>query len=164
MSDIIAECKISRGGIYLYFRSVDEIFTEVIKAHNRTKHNGFRTEIGMGVDFIRLLDDYFQSQKKRLLETDKSLYRAVCEFFLSRKEEIDEDFFNAQFRVSRETIADILKIGSENGDIRPGSVDALTDTVLYVVEGLGAHALAGGVDEALVDNQFDFLKEIILRK
>ncbi len=26
MKDIIEECGISRGGIYLYFRSVDEIF------------------------------------------------------------------------------------------------------------------------------------------
>ena len=30
MKDIIEECGISRGGIYLYFTSVDEIFMQVI--------------------------------------------------------------------------------------------------------------------------------------
>ncbi len=37
MKDIIDECKISRGGIYLYFSSVDEIFVEVVKKHNQKK-------------------------------------------------------------------------------------------------------------------------------
>ena len=37
MQDIIDECGISRGGIYLYFTSVDEIFQEVITTRNKTK-------------------------------------------------------------------------------------------------------------------------------
>lgn len=37
MKDIIEECEISRGGIYLYFSSVDDIFMEVIKRHNQSK-------------------------------------------------------------------------------------------------------------------------------
>ena len=36
MKDIIDECNISRGGIYLYFSSVDEIFTEVIKQYHKS--------------------------------------------------------------------------------------------------------------------------------
>ena len=44
MKDIIEACNISRGGIYLYFSSTDEIFMEVIKSHHqtcmqKTKHN-----------------------------------------------------------------------------------------------------------------------------
>ena len=35
MKDIIDACNISRGGIYLYFNSTDEIFMEVIKLDNR---------------------------------------------------------------------------------------------------------------------------------
>ena len=36
MKDIIDACNISRGGIYLYFNSTDEIFMEVIKSHHQT--------------------------------------------------------------------------------------------------------------------------------
>ncbi|MGK0552918.1 TetR/AcrR family transcriptional regulator, partial [Enterococcus faecalis] len=33
MQDIIDECQISRGGLYLYFDSVDAIFMEVVNQH-----------------------------------------------------------------------------------------------------------------------------------
>ncbi len=37
MKDIIEECNISRGGLYLYFKSVDELFIQVIITHNEAK-------------------------------------------------------------------------------------------------------------------------------
>lgn len=61
MKDIIEECEISRGGIYLYFSSVDEIFMEVVKRHNRSKAEQIRTDIE------KLLDTQFDFCKEIIL-------------------------------------------------------------------------------------------------
>jgi len=47
------------GGIYLYFSSVDEIFMEVVKRHNRSKAEQIRTDIEKIGGFEDMLDHYF---------------------------------------------------------------------------------------------------------
>ena len=45
MTDIIDACNISRGGLYLYFSSVDEIFIEMILSINAQKLNEAKTSV-----------------------------------------------------------------------------------------------------------------------
>ena len=51
MKDIIEECGISRGGIYLYFRSVDEIFLAVLEQRSKRKFDDVREMIMEQVPF-----------------------------------------------------------------------------------------------------------------
>ena len=53
MKDIIEECQISRGGIYLYFDSVDSIFIEVLKQRTSSKFDGIRQQVLQ--DFVNIV-------------------------------------------------------------------------------------------------------------
>ena len=65
MTDIIDACNISRGGLYLYFSSVDEIFIEMILSINAQKLNEAKTSVTEDKTFTELIDIYFEKQKNR---------------------------------------------------------------------------------------------------
>ena len=89
MKDIVDECEISRGGLYLYFSATDEIFVEVVRKHNRAKLQALKDSIEKSNNFNSLIDDFFDDQKERLLQMDKSLFVAMIEFSFSHKDTSD---------------------------------------------------------------------------
>ena len=56
LKDIVEACGISRGGIYLYFDSVDEIFMEVIRQYHSENLNKTCIELSGNKEFVEILD------------------------------------------------------------------------------------------------------------
>jgi AcrR family transcriptional regulator len=164
MKDIIAECEISRGGIYLYFPSVDEIFVEVIRRHNQARANELRIDVKKAEDFEALLNGYFEMQKSRLLHLENSLLLAMFEFFIAHKNEPDKDFFSGTFDVLEKTITDILSYGADAGFIDAENIQILSANTLFCIKGLETLAMSSGVSEKLLDTQFGFMKNNILTR
>jgi AcrR family transcriptional regulator len=162
MKDIIEECEISRGGIYLYFSSVDDIFMEVIKRHNQSKAEQIKIDIKKSSSFEAVLENYFEEQKNRLLHMENSLLLAVFEFFIAHKEEPDKDFFSGTFDVLENTFLEILNFGVETGYLQDINIRVLAANIMFCIKGLETLAMSSGVSEKLLDTQFDFCKKIIL--
>jgi AcrR family transcriptional regulator len=156
MKDIIEETDISRGGIYLYFKSVDEVFTEVIEIHNTRKLENIKSTVKNSNDFNTLVDNYFEMQKNRLLHMDRSLRRAMTEYFLMHKEESPDNFYADQYHNSKKIILEILKTGCSES-----VADTLSDLIMFEIEGLETMALLCDISPALIDTQFNLLKELI---
>ncbi len=156
MKDIIEESDISRGGIYLYFKSVDEVFTEVIKIHNARKLENIKTTVKNSNDFKALVDDYFEMQKNKLLHMDKSLRRAMTEYSFMHKEEAPENFYADQYHNSKKMILEILKTGCCEA-----VADKLSDLIMFEIEGLETMAMICYISPDLIDTQFNLLKELI---
>lgn len=161
MKDIIEECGISRGGVYLYFTSVDEIFKEVIKEHNQTKLESVKMAIQETSDFHELVNSFFDSQKERLLHMENSLMLAQYEFFFAHKTEYSTDYFFSAFQNSKSMVYEVLKFGAKKGCLHENAVDALSDNIMLVLEGLGTLAMSCGVSEEMLTRQFDFIKHVI---
>lgn len=161
MKDIIAECEISRGGIYLYFSSVDEIFVEVITRHNKIKFDQIKIDVSYITDFEYMLDSYFDMQKERLLHMENSLLLAVFEFFIAHKHEADKDFYSGTFSMLNNAIIEILNCGVKAGCLDNNIVHILADNILFFIKGIETLAMSSGVSKDLLDTQFDFCKKII---
>lgn len=161
MKDIIEECEISRGGIYLYFSTVDEIFVEVIKRHNQSKVDEVKINIQRNNGFDGLLDCYFEMQKNRLLHMQNSLLLAMFEFFIAHKQEPDKNFFSGTFDVLENMILEILNYGIEVEYLQADNIRVLAGNILFCIKGLETLAMSSGVSEKLLDTQFDFCKSII---
>lgn len=162
MKDIIEECNISRGGIYLYFNSVDEIFMDVVKRHNQLVLENVKVNVQGSTDFEGMIDSYFLIQKERLLNMENSLLLAMFEFFIAHKHEADKDFFSGTFTNLENRILEILKRGVEIGSLKEDQIQILAGNILYCIKGLETLAMSSGVAEALLDTQFDFCKRIII--
>ena len=163
MKDIVEECGISRGGLYLYYNSVDEIFMDVIESHNDTKLKQLQVSIKDDSVFQELLDRYFQMQTERLLHMENSLMLAMYEFFLAHKKEFNKNFFFNQFHNTKKMILEILTFGAEKGLTEQNSINKLSEMIMFVIEGLGTLAMSSGVTKELVDQQFTLLKRIVIK-
>lgn len=165
MKDIIEEVGISRGGIYLYFDSVDAIFIETIKERNTRRFDDIREKITAGVPFEELLADYLASHKQRLLSTiEDSMLRAMYEYYFTHKTEADRKFQHAQLAETKETILAIFRVGVTQEVLVNQNLEALAENFMFVIEGLGILALTGGVDEQRITTQFAIMESLLPRK
>ncbi|MCL1883023.1 MAG: TetR/AcrR family transcriptional regulator [Defluviitaleaceae bacterium] len=152
MQDIIDECGISRGGIYLYFASVDEIFLEVMKQRNKDSFSA-------NEPFYTVLSDYFARQKRRLTNFKNSLFRAYCEYIFSKPKAAVEAFRDTQFERLRETIVSILMLGVKQNEIE-GDIQRLADHFIITIDGLSVLALSEALTEEMIDSQIEILFEM----
>ena len=161
MRDIVDECGISRGGIYLYFSSVEDIFQEVITTRNKKRFSAIHRAAGKNEPFHTVLADYLSLQKERLLKMEDSLLRATYEYLFSKAEGATHDFRCAQLDNIRKSVLCILTLGVSQGIIENKNIDIIADNFLLVIEGLGVLALANILTEKLIDEQFELLNAVI---
>lgn len=164
MKDIIEECNISRGGIYLYYSTVDEIFMEVVKKHNSAKIKGIKNSIENSTDFHHLIDAFFSKQKEKLLNMDKSLYAAMIEFCFSHKNISERDFYTEQFFNTKNIILEILKYGQVSNVITAQNIDKLADSIMFLIEGLRSLAVSSGISPELAESQLEVCKRMVYSK
>jgi AcrR family transcriptional regulator len=161
MQDIIDECGISRGGIYLYFSSVDEIFQEVIRQRNKEKFSIISKAVQENAPFGRVLADYLALQKERLFNIEESLFRSYCEYVFSKPKGTVPAFRDAQLNHLRKSVMSILMLGVSQGVIREVKIARLADYFIVLVDGLSVLALGGALTEDIVEGQFEILGEMI---
>ncbi len=164
MKDIIEECGISRGGIYLYFDSVDAVFVETAKQRTTRKFDGIRNAIKFNPPFEELLDSYFAEHKDRLLNhMSNSMLRSIYEYFFTHKSEEDQKFQQAQLESIKETIGEIFRLGVEQGVLRNENIDEIAENFMFMIEGLSVTTLIIGIREEQIDCQFQILRSLLPR-
>lgn len=161
MKDIIEESNISRGGVYLYFSTVDQIFIEVVKKHNQGKVEVIKTSIEKSVDFNELMDEFFADQKERLLNMDKSLFAAMLEFCSSHKNKSDIDFYTEQFFNTKVIILELLGFGQKKNAIKAQNIHLLADSIMFQIEGLRSLAVSSGISNDLAKEQLNICKSLV---
>lgn len=161
MQDIIDACDISRGGIYLYFSSVDEIFQEVVTQRNKERFSIISNAVQENMSFDSVLSDYVSLQKKRLLHIGNSLFRAYCEYVFSKPQSAMQSFRDAQLSHLRRSVRSILMLGVSQGVIRDENIPRLVNHIIVVIDGLSILSLGEALTEEIIDEQFAVLSEMV---
>ena len=164
MTDIIDVCNISRGGLYLYFSSVDEIFIEMILSINAQKLNEAKTSVTEDKTFTELIDIYFEKQKNRILNIDSSLLMAMHQYRFSHKNDSDVMFFSEQFLNTKMILLELLNYGIHTNEIRIENTEDLAVHIMLFIEGLSTLAATSTPSEEFIDNQIEFIKKLIFTK
>ena len=161
MQDIIDECGISRGGIYIYFASVDEVFLEVMKQRNKERISGINKSVLDHEPFEKVLEDYMSKQKSRLINFENSLFRAYCEYIFSKPKAAVQAFRDTQLNQLRNSVEAILNLGAQQGVVKDKNIPQLATHVIATIDGLSILALGHALTEDIVNEQFALLSEII---
>ena len=161
MKDIIDACGISRGGIYLYYSSVDEILLEVIKQRNKDKFSIISNAVQENEPFASVFSDFITLQKERLYHIKSSLFRAYCEYIFSKPVDTVQSLRDEQLSHLRKSVYSILMLGVNQGVIRDEMISRLTDHIIVVIDGLSVLSLSDALTKDVVDEQFDILNEMI---
>jgi len=108
-----------------------------------------------------LIDSFFEEQKEKLLNMDKSLYAAMIEFCFSHKNISDRDFYTEQFFNTKNIILELLKFGQQSKLITTPDLDAIANTILFLIEGLRSLAVSSGISSELAESQLQICKRMV---
>lgn len=163
LKDIVEACNISRGGIYLYFNSVDEIFMEVIKQYHNENLNKTCYDLSGQLEFVEILNKFFDEEKAKILCIRNSLKLAMIEYFLSHKEDADKTFFLDAMEGVKSGFYEIILYGTKKGYISCPQIDVFAEMIMLWIIGLEEMFLSTDISEVFLDAQINLIKTLILQ-
>ena len=159
MKDIVDACEISRGGLYLYFSSTEEIFLAVL-ADDSSEDDEEAVALALSGDASAgdMLALFLKEQKKEILRKKNNLTVATYEFFSLHKAAKDNPLKN-QFDTAVRIVEKLIENGVESGEFYCENPVGCARNLMYVVEGLKIASKTIGVTEEAIDRELMYVLE-----
>ena len=157
MKDIVEECGISRGGLYLYFQNTDEIFAEILRQDADEADEVFTRQLTEDASATDILSVFLKEQKKELLRRKENITAAAFEYFLGNRIPRRENLMHRQFEGGARAVAKLIEIGVENGEFVCSDPVGTAYNIMFVLSGMKINSQTIGLNESMVDSQILFL-------
>ncbi|MGX6961313.1 TetR/AcrR family transcriptional regulator [Vagococcus xieshaowenii] len=162
MADIVSACGISRGGLYLYFPSIEELFQEVVIDQSKQKFAIINQRVANQEPFEEIFTQYLDLQKTRLLNIDDSILVATYEYYNSHQETEQIAFQKSYVDYLTETIRELLMLGKAQGIILNDNIPQLADMFIMLLEGISIFKTFNQIDEEQINQQLSLLKQQLI--
>ena len=159
MKDIVEACEISRGGLYLYFESTDQILMEVLQMEADETDDVFTEQIAREDTAADILTLFLKEQKKELLQNKDNLTVAVYEYFFAHKPTDKNNMLRRQFDEGVKVIEKLIETGIDSGEFYCENPKGAAANIMYVLEGLKINAQTFGITEKMVDEQLLYIMQ-----
>lgn len=159
MKDIVEACEISRGGLYLYFDSTEQILLEVLQMEADETDDVFTTNITQDDTAADILTLFLKEQKKELLQKKNSLTVAVYEYFFAHKSTDKNNMLRKQFDAGVKVLEKLIEAGIASGEFYCEDPKGAASNIMYVLEGMKIDAQTFGVTEKMVDEQLLYIMQ-----
>ena len=153
MKDIVEACEISRGGLYLYFDSTNQIFMELLSGQNSDASSAFGGKISADASATDLLLQFLKEQKKIILFNGKSLTQATYEYYFENKETAQENYLKKQFEAQVKILQTLIDAGCEDDEFYCEDSYEAARNIVFLLEGLKISAQTVGITAQEIDNQ-----------
>lgn len=177
MTDIAKECELSKGSLYFYFKSKDEIVWELLKKHSFREYNAGKGYVdSLDTTGYRKLEKYFELFSSELINTytATNMSYQYREYMLSMistgdlSEEMKgefEDLYNRNMSM----IVSLIGLGQKDGSIRADIDPELIGNGIGIAFGayfrnvVGLKASFNGefIDKRI--REFDAYNKVVLR-
>ena len=160
MKDIVDACDISRGGLYLYFSSTEELFLAVL-ADERDEDDEEAIDAALSGEASAgdMLALFLKEQKKEILRKKNNLTVATYEFFSVHKVSAQDNPLKNEFDTAVRIIEKLIENGVENEEFYCENPLGCARNLMYVVEGLKIMSKTIGVTEEAVDRELMYVLE-----
>ena len=158
MKDIVEACEISRGGLYLYFGSTEEIFKEILLSELENEGDDITDHLNEDSTMTDILMLFLKEQKKIILRKKQDITIATYEYLFAHKPEKKSDnvVYN-QFEKGIQVLTRILEEGIAREEFYLEDTKAEATNIMYVLEGMKVCAKTFGVSESKVDQELLYL-------
>lgn len=157
MKDIVEACDISRGGLYLYFESTEQIFREVLKLETQQDDDVFSDRIKEDATAADILLLFLREQKKELLRKKDTLTQATYEFYFENQLPKKENVLKIQFDSAVKIMEKLIEAGVENGEFYCEDCAGSARNIMFVLEGLKISAQTMGITSEMVDREILYI-------
>ncbi len=160
MKDVVEACDISRGGLYLYFPSVEELFLAVLSDDvSSDDDEAIEKALNNDASAGEMLALFLKEQKKEILRKKNSLVIASYEYFSSKEMESQENPLFKQFETGVQIVETLIENGIQSGEFECSDPHGCARNLMYVVEGLKVSSKTIGINEAAVDRELLYILE-----
>lgn len=162
MKDIVESCNISRGGLYLYFSSVEEVFLAVLDNEEKKTDIEIEQEQFQEASNVEMLLWFLKLQKRELLHKRGSLLMAKYEYAFACREGKKNSPLKKERKKAVLVLQKILERGMENGEFT--CLDALreAENIMLAIEGIRMLACTSGIGEKKIDAEFLYIMQRIM--
>ncbi len=159
MKDIVEACGISRGGLYLYYDSTEQIFREILSMEAQETDDVFAGHISGEDTASDILTLFLKEQKKELLQEKNSLTVAVYEYFFANGSTDRNNMLRRQFDAGVRVLEKLIETGIASGEFYCEDPRGAAANIMYVLEGMKVNARTFGITEKMVDEQLKYIME-----
>ena len=164
MKDIVDACDISRGGLYLYFNSTEELLLEVLKRKEEKEDNdnvfvGAMEKRATSSDILAL---FLQEQKKELLNNSDSLTKATYEYFFAHTYKKSENPLKQQFDAAVTIIKKLVEDGVKAGEFFCEDPMGYAYNIMYTLEGIRVMSQTIGMTEKEINKSILYMMTQLL--
>lgn len=160
MKDIADAAGISRGGLYLYYRSTEEIFLDVLKQEESEEDTGFEKRLSSTRNAKEMLALVLAEQKKELL-AEGDLTEASYELAFSGSES-GRAALTERFEKAAEVMKYLLRRGIRSGEFRRTDPEETARQIMLIIEGLRIGTRTMQVTEEMIDEQLRRIMQQLL--
>lgn len=153
MKDIVEACEISRGGLYLYFNSVEEVFLAVMCAEEEETDDVFSSELAEDASAADVLMFFLKEQKKEILGKKEDLSVAVYEYYFANPMMGEANPMRGRFKAAVRALTQLIEMGIANGEFYEVDAHLAANNIMFVLEGLRICARTMGIKESMVDDE-----------
>lgn len=158
MKDVVEACGISRGGLYLYFDSTEQILLEILQMEAEETDDIFSENITEGDTAADILTLFLKEQKKELLQKN-TLTVAVYEYFFENRQADKNNMLRKQFDAGVRVLEKLIETGIASGEFYCENPKGAASNIMYVLEGMKINAQTFGISEKKVDEQLLYIME-----
>lgn len=159
MKDIVDSCNISRGGLYLYFSSTEEIFRAILM-NGPEEEDEVSAQITQDASMADILLLFLKEQKKVILRKKEDISIATYEFFFANKPQKKSDnYIRSQFDTAVMVLSKILEEGIRRGEFYEQDAKAAAANIMFAIEGMKICARTMGLSEGKVDRELLYMIE-----
>lgn len=157
MKDIVDACKISRGGLYLYFEDTAQIFQEVLRMESQEADDVFSESISEDATAADILFLFLREQKKELLRRGDTLAQAIYEFYFQGQPVKKGNVLRRQFDSAVRIMERLIQAGVEQGEFACEDCGGMARNIMFVLEGLKISVQTMDIAPETVDREILFI-------
>ncbi len=160
MKDIVDACDISRGGLYLYFSSTEELFLEVLSNEvDEDDEEAVGAALAGDASAGDMLALFLKEQKKAILRKKNNLSVATYEYYSVNKLAGQDNHLKKQFDTAVTIIEKLIENGVDSGEFVCENPLGCARNLMYVVEGLKITSVTIGISEEAIDRELMYVLE-----
>ncbi|HEY9857472.1 MAG TPA: TetR family transcriptional regulator [Stenomitos sp.] len=165
MQDLMDETGASRGGLYLYFSSKEDVYMALLEAKSAAAQGEARGLLERSPSVWQAIESYLaQLEAEARTVRDDPDHVSRLEFWLTGlRDEKRRAFSTARYQTSVAFIREVLRAGIERGELQP-TLDPDTVARLYLtfLDGLTIHSLFFGSETTQVSSQVAAFRKLLI--
>ncbi len=172
MKDICIETGLSRGGLYRYYESTHQIFSEIMDVLMNAQDDEFAAKMEKEVPAPAILDEILGRYEKEMLDGAGSLSIAILEFYSENQSEGrsddggkdgsgDSKLFR-RYICSKSMWDNFISYGVKRGEFKNIDREEIIDLILFSYQGVRMFSTIMPIDKQIPRRIISHIKKTLL--